>query len=314
MEYRVPTSRCRPQGRRLPSRDRTNTMLSRPLMIATLLGTAIGAPYLVSHSSGITSQISRPFSGSGPTSPAGPASISNPSSPVAFDSPDSLLYNSPVPLEGARVHSLAEVFRFDLTKEWVYSNWARKSTGLADAELFGVRVPLVTGTGMTDLAGSLTYYFNAQGQVQHITFVGKTADTTQLVNFITSTYKLQRVAAPAGDQLYQLKRSGQVQSQLRTQPDGVLWTTSPHGSFLVDLALERPGSNRSLPPPTPLLDLGSAPAVGSSAMPPAASTAAPAANGEQSSQGGVMSKIFPKDARYATPEEQRQLEAQRWPQ
>jgi Family of unknown function (DUF6690) len=204
------------------------------------------------------------------------------------------------------------VLRFDITKEWIYRNWARKSTGLADPDLFGVRVPLVTGTAMTDLAGSLTYYFNSQGQVQHIAFTGRTADTTQLVRFITGTYKLQRVEAPAGEQLYQTKRSGRVQSELRTQPDAVLWTTSPHGSFLVELELERPGSNRTLPPRTPALDI---PEVAAAAPLP---TGTPAATSEASpsstSQGGIMSTLFPEGARYAKPEEERQVQDQRWPE
>jgi len=231
---------------------------------------------------------------------------------VPFDSPGSTIYSSPVPLEGARFRSLAEVFRFDVTKEWVYRNWARKSTGLADPELFGIRVPLVTGTGMSDLAGSLTYYFNSQGQVQHISFIGRTADTTKFVHFITSTYKLQRVEAPAGEQLYQKQRSGLVQSELRTQPDAVLWSTSPHGSFQVELALERPGSSRTLPPRMPPLDLGNAAAA--QPLPP---LAAQAAAGEQSAnpdkQGGMMNTLFPEGARYATPDEEQQLFWHRWP-
>ncbi len=135
----------------------------------------------------------------------------------------------------------------DITKEWIYQRWARKSTGLADPELFGIRVPLVTGTGMSDLAGSLSYYFNAQGQVQHISFRGRTGDTTQLIQLLTSRYRLKQMPAAPGEQLYQVLRRGRVQSELRTRPEAILWSTSPHNSFLVSLELERPGSNRTLP-------------------------------------------------------------------
>lgn len=285
-------------------------MLSRPLMLATILGVSIGVPYFVANRDDLSSHFSNPFSGSGQSSPVAAApSPGQPKPQVPFDSPGSLIYSSPVPLEGAQFRSLGEVLRFDVTKEWVYRNWARKSTGLADPELFGVRVPFVTGTGMSDLAGSLTYYFNSQGQVQHISFVGRTADPSQLVQFITSTYKLQRVEAPAGEQLYQTKRSGLVQSELRTQPDGVLWTTSPHDSVLVVLELERPGSNRTLPPRASALDIPEV-AAAAAPLPPADTSTGDAAK----SQGGIMSTIFPEGARYATPDEEQQIRQQRWPE
>jgi hypothetical protein len=147
--------------------------------------------------------------------------------------------------------SLAHVLRFDLTKEWVYRQWERKSTGLADAELFGIRVPLVTGTGIGDLAGSLTYYFNVQGQVQHITFRGQTGDTTPLIEFLTRYYAFQRRVAPAGEQLYQVSGGDRVQSELRTRPEPILKAAAPHGSFAVELELERPGSDRFMLPHGP---------------------------------------------------------------
>lgn len=287
-------------------------MLPRPLILATLAGATIGVPYVVAHRSEITNRVTSSFAASGQSATSAPAPYpGQPQPPVPFASPGSTIYSSPVPLEGARFRSLAEVFRFDLTKEWVYRNWARKSTGLADPELFGIRVPLVTGTGMSDLAGSLTYYFNSKGEVQHIAFVGRTADTTKLVQFITSTYKLQRVEAPAGEQLYQTQRSGRPQSELRTQPDAVLWSTSPHGSFLVELALERPGSNRTLPPRMSPLDI---PEVAAAATPLPPADARAAASPDAGSQRGLMKTLFPEGARYATPDEEQRVQQQRWPE
>ena len=68
--------------------------------------------------------------------------------------------------------SLAEVLRFDVTVEWVMQRWPRVTTGLPQLQLQGYRVPLVTGTSLSDVAGSLTYYFNARQQVQRITLRG----------------------------------------------------------------------------------------------------------------------------------------------
>lgn len=278
--------------------------MSRPLILATLLGASIGVPYAVTHSPLGSDQGGQPFSAAGQSSSTSPQS-SYQVPPI--NSPGSLLYQSPVPIEGVPFRSLAEVLRFDITKEWIYRNWARKSTGLADPEMYGVRVPLVTGTGMSDLAGSLTYYFNSQGQVQHIAFFGRTADTTQLVQFLTRTYKFQRVEAPAGEQLYQVQYNGRVQSELRTRPESVLWTTSPHGSFVVELALERPGSSRTLPPRGPQLP------AQTTAPPVDAHAAAGDSAQDADSEGGMMKTLFPEGARYATPEEQEQVLWQRWP-
>jgi hypothetical protein len=137
----------------------------------------------------------------------------------------------------------------DITRDWVYQRWARKSTGLADPELFGVRVPLVTGTAVTDLAGSLSYYFDQYGQVQHISFHGRTGDPSMLVGLLVNRYHFQKQPSPiSGDQLYQVRVGDRVQSELRMRPEAVMWSTSPHTSYEVELELQRPGSDRPLRP------------------------------------------------------------------
>ncbi len=133
--------------------------------------------------------------------------------------------------------SIDQVLRFDVTKEWVFQNWDRKSTGPTDVGLFSVRVPLVMGTQLDALAGSLTYYFNAQGQVEHISFRGRTGDSTQLVQLLTTRYQFQRIASPTGEQVYQVQYNGQVQSELRTHPESVLWSNSPNQSIAVELGV-----------------------------------------------------------------------------
>ena len=45
-----------------------------------------------------------------------------------------------------RSRSLDEVLRFDLTPDWILHRWPRVSTGLAQLDLQGYRVPLVSGT------------------------------------------------------------------------------------------------------------------------------------------------------------------------
>jgi hypothetical protein len=146
-------------------------------------------------------------------------------------------------------YSLPEVLRFDITKDWVYQRWERKSTALADLDLFGVRVPLVTGKQVYDIAGSLTYFFGADGRVKRISFRGRTGDTTQLAMLLHQRFGLQAVPSViAGQQLLQVRQGDDVISELRTQTAPVLWSNSPHESFSVEFELQEPATARPLKP------------------------------------------------------------------
>ncbi|HEX3599000.1 MAG TPA: DUF6690 family protein, partial [Lacipirellulaceae bacterium] len=150
-------------------------MASRPVIIASLLGASVGVPYIASRAT------------TGPHPTGGPATAISATAaqpmtmnrtapmPTAYAAPAMTTlapsYPASTPVaEGAQFTSVAQVLRFDVTKEWVCRNWPRKSDGPTDVGLFSMRVPLVMGTQMTSLAGSLTYYFNLQGQVEHISF------------------------------------------------------------------------------------------------------------------------------------------------
>ena len=101
------------------------------------------------------------------------------------------------------------MLRFDVTASWVMQHWPRVSTGLPYLQLQGYRVALVTGTRVTDLAGSLTYYFNAQQQVQRITFRGTTGDPSVLVALLAGRYGFaRRVMNDPGVVLYEAVDSG----------------------------------------------------------------------------------------------------------
>jgi hypothetical protein len=203
-------------------------------------------PYVVTHLPKSTQNSAWPFAST--TQNTGSPLKTPEQLRLPLAAPGAQMFASPAPLEGAPALSLEHVLRFDLTKEWVYGHWARKTTGITYADLYGVRVPLVTGTAVGDVAGSLTYYFDAQGQVQHITFTGRTGDTSRLINFLVANYKFQRATSSAGEQLFQVTGNGGVQSELRTWPETVLWSTAPHSSFTVELELARPGSKRILAP------------------------------------------------------------------
>lgn len=223
-------------------------MFSRILSVPILLAAAVGVPYVATHGPNMDGLLSR-FQTSDSATPADaqgvPAKLVRSQVPQG---PGAALYPTTTPLEGKRAMSLQEVFNMNVSKEWVYQHWARKSTALSELGLFGIRVPLVTGTQLHDLAGSLTYFFGNDGKVKRISFRGTTGDTTQLVMLATRQYGLQQQSTPiASEQLFQIRRKSEVFSELRTRPAPVLWASSPHDSFSVDLDLQSPAATTPLP-------------------------------------------------------------------
>jgi hypothetical protein len=214
-----------------------------------ILALAVAVPYVARNGANLDKIW--PASQGSPNDAAAAAGKAVPgSSPVVSSpqQPGAVLYPSSAPLEGTPSMSLHEVFRFDVSKQWVYQRWARKSTALAELGLYGIRVPLVTGTQMHDLAGSLTYYFGESGSLERISFTGRTGDTTQLVMLLSQRYGLRpQPTVVVGEQLLQERYEEYVFSELRTRPAPVLWANSPHDSYAVELDLQRPGATTPLP-------------------------------------------------------------------
>ncbi len=150
-------------------------------------------------------------------------------------------------LEGFPVADMREVFRFDITPAWVTSRWARVSTVRADATLSGLRVPLVTGTGIDDLAGSLTYYFDDEHQVQRITFQGTTGDARRLVAHLTQYFRFEpKPTLDAG--LYVRSWNGRPTDGLRISYAPVILANEARAQLDVMLELNRPGSRHGISP------------------------------------------------------------------
>ena len=75
-------------------------------------------------------------------------------------------------------------------------------------QLQGYRVPLVTGTTEADLAGSLTYYFNAQQQVEQIAFHGTDGRRAKLLALLSNRYHfVRRLTNDPGLTVYESVRS-----------------------------------------------------------------------------------------------------------
>lgn len=252
-------------------------MIPRSLTVPTLLAASVAVPYVATNAPDWQQQWNAPPAAGTASAPTAPSLLANdvlqrpvPSTAMP-GGPGAALFPVPTPLEGMPAVSLGEVFRLDVTKDWVYARWPRKSTALAELDLYGVRVPLVTGAQLTDVAGSLTYYFGPEGRVRLISFRGRTGDTTQLVQLVTQRFGLQRQPTiVAGEQLFQIRDGEKVYSSLRTRPSPVLWASSPHDSFSVELDLQDPATARPLASNLPPLP---APAATPPAAQPASSQA-----------------------------------------
>jgi hypothetical protein len=253
-------------------------MISRTVAVPTLLVASVAVPYAATNMPAWQQQWNAPSAGAAPQDPHAPPPGLDPLAAQRAAAlaapptgPGATLYPAAMPLEGTPAYSIADVLRMDVTKEWVYQRWPRKSTSLGELDLFGVRVPLVSGTQLSDIAGSLTYYFTPDGRVQLISFRGQTGDTTQLVNLVTQRFGLQRQPTlAAGEQLFEVRQGDNVLSRLHTRPAPVLWASSPHGSFSVELDLQDAATARPLASRVPALP---PPPVESPAQPPAGATA-----------------------------------------
>jgi hypothetical protein len=147
----------------------------------------------------------------------------------------SFVDNMPLP-------GLAEVLRFDVTVEWILQRWPRVTTGLPYLQLQGYRVPLVTGSALTDVAGSLTYYFNARQQVQRITLRGTTGDPTVLATLLSERHHFtRRLTNDPGVIVYEVvDSSSRPAGSLKIRSAKVITSTQPHTRFEVDLVMDRP--------------------------------------------------------------------------
>jgi hypothetical protein len=149
------------------------------------------------------------------------------------------------PLPAAEPHTpsiteLTEAIRFDIHPNWVYQRWPRVSQVRAADGSVGMRVPLVTGTRLDDLTGSLTYFFDERQQVQRIDLQGHTGDPRRLVDLGVRYLRLKPEAnRNAG--MYVQRWNGEPTSVLRISHSPVATAVDPHSRFLVQMEINRPG-------------------------------------------------------------------------
>ena len=140
---------------------------------------------------------------------------------------------------GAPVADLREVMRFDISPEWVIQRFSRVSTVLSDVKLQALRVPIVTGTRVDDLAGTLTYYFDGTGRLQRVSLHAFTGDPNRLMGAMTQHYGLTREASlEAG--VFTKRWNGIPIHFLRLTHSAVVHADALHQKYTVFLELNQP--------------------------------------------------------------------------
>ena len=138
------------------------------------------------------------------------------------------------------IHTLPEILRFDISPGWVLERFPRVTTVLADTRMDGLRVPLVTGTTPSDIAGTLTYSFDRYQRVQRLTVQGTTGDATRFMSELQQQYQMQQVPS-LGGVLYLLSWNGNATSVVHIEPAAVIYADSPYARYNVLIELNQAG-------------------------------------------------------------------------
>ena len=146
---------------------------------------------------------------------------------------------------GPTITPIPEALRFDITPSFVSQRWSRVSNQLADLDWYGMRVPLVTGTQMQDLHGSISYFFDRNHRLQRIKLRGFTADSEPLVQFLISTYGLREYAAAEG-RVYLAYQQDRPLSYMHIRNAGVLSSENRRTQQQVTVEINAPSKAASL--------------------------------------------------------------------
>lgn len=138
------------------------------------------------------------------------------------------------------IHALRDVLRFDISPTWVTQRFPRVTTVLSELQLDGLRVPLITGTAPTDLAGTLTYYFDRYQRLQRLNVHAVTGDPSRFVAELQHGYQFQQQPALGGG-LYLVKWNGRPTCVVFTTPAPIIEADSPYARYNVFIELNQAG-------------------------------------------------------------------------
>jgi hypothetical protein len=179
---------------------------------------------------------------------------SQPADPVAATSQGALSHGSaqvpgvpgvapaqPRTASDVKLVPFEQALSWNVKPAWVLSTWPRVTTALPELDLNGYRVTFISGTSPSDLAGSLSYYFDTKLQLQRIVFQGSTGDARRLVQFLMSQHHFERrMDADTSVYLYQVPQDGRALSALRIKTAPVVRSAEALARFDVTLEMRRP--------------------------------------------------------------------------
>lgn len=155
------------------------------------------------------------------------------------------MQQQPTSVGGGTVGDLREVLRFDIKPGWLPQRFSRVTTVLSNVQMDGLRVPLVTGIQPSDLAGSLTYYFDGSQALNRINLHGLTGDPSKLANLMVQFYQLKPEQS-LGGQLFTTRWNNRVTSLLHIAPAPIIYAGADHSKYIVFLELNQPNQNFAL--------------------------------------------------------------------
>lgn len=225
-------------------------MFGRGWMLFFLLGGAV-LPYALSSKSSIRETLSAPLNAFNKTSgekkaePPADANAAHASDPAAQQAtePQKPKAAAPQPRAAGEVPFVPfeQALNWRVTPAWVLGTWPRVTTTLPELDVQGYRVSLVSGTGETDVAGSLTYYFDGKQQLQRLTFQGSTGDARRLVTYLMSQHRFQRrMAEDPSTFLYQVEQDGRALSECKIKAASIVRAGAPLSRFETSLEMRRP--------------------------------------------------------------------------
>jgi len=222
-------------------------MLKQPAYMMLLLAASVGVPYLSTQWETLAKHLPDAPSAAGEAAKKPAAGDSEQLVDVSHEPAATAAEPPAVPIVQPEKSTrqppmdLNQVFDFGVTPAWVLGNWPRVSTKLADIEQLGHRVPLVSGTRPDDLAGSLTYLFNTEHELQRISFQGSTADGRRLIALLERKFGFKRqLTTDPNLYLYQVMWSGKPKGQCWFHPSDVVVADQRYSTFHVRLTIDRP--------------------------------------------------------------------------
>ena len=223
----------------------SDSFLQKPWGVASLIGGAILGPYLLvgDHRSPLPHGESHPASNRVNSSTEEPIGL--PTAMLTADLPPVLSVADTNFIHSGGVQDLREILRFDIHPSWIAQRFPQVTTVLADTRLDGQRVAFVSGIKATDIAGSLTYYFDATEKLRRLQFHGTTGDPSMLVSLMTQFYYLKPEVA-LGSEIFMAKWNNRITSLMQLTSAAILNPGNTNRRYQVFLELNHPSEEYGL--------------------------------------------------------------------